>query len=476
MHRHHTSFRAWNANCFVTASMRIILALGVFFAAMARDQIYAFQPNPMGWSVPLSNEQAWNVIPSPKSGAGKELPEWVRIMANDLPKSAAAMLELDFVQRKMGAVDPKLRAAMRYVAAKAIGCSYSMAAATLDANEVGVRAELWKDLENGSLTHWSSNDQAALNFALKMTLDSDSFSDEEFQRLVENFGDRAVGCMVLHLAYANFMDRWLICLGVAKQTSAMPAVDVSFTPESLTTTTTPPSTQAHPMMPTSASNEIEKYDNPTWLPYPMLQERLVQQRKRSTRLPIPAWSDFADKLPKGLMEKPSEIVWYKIAFGYAHELAVPFEIYLRTAGSEIRSNWDRPFGNCLFWMVTDAMKCPYCMGHCEMNWEVMGYNPLQIAGVSKILSGSDWSAFTLEQQQALRFARKLTATPGDIKPEDLKELQKGFGQQRALFMALNISRYNYMTRISNGFQLTLEEGNPFWDYYRMSPPTPSPQK
>lgn len=45
-----------------------------------------------------------------------------------------------------------------------------------------------------------------------------------------------------------------------------------------------------------------------------------------------------DRLPKGLMEKPSDIVWYKIAFGYADELAVPFEIYMRTAGAEVSAN------------------------------------------------------------------------------------------------------------------------------------------
>ncbi len=170
------------------------------------------------------------------------------------------------------------------------------------------------------------------------------------------------------------------------------------------------------------------------------------------------------------MDKPSDIVWYRIAFGYADELAVPFEIYMRTAGSEVAKNWDRIFGNSLFWMVTDAMKCPYCMGHCEMNWEVTGLSMKEIEERSRILAGNDWSSFTPEQQQALDFARKLTKTPGKIARQDMEALRKGFGDQRALFIALNCSRYNYMTRISNGFQLTLERENVFWDYYRMKPP------
>ena len=34
---------------------------------------------------------------------------------------------------------------------------------------------------------------------------------------------------------------------------------------------------------------------------------------------------------------------------------------------------------------------------------------------------------------------------------------------------LNASRYNYMTRISNGFQLKLERENVFYDYYNTKP-------
>jgi hypothetical protein len=172
------------------------------------------------------------------------------------------------------------------------------------------------------------------------------------------------------------------------------------------------------------------------------------------------------------MEKPSDIVWYRIAFGYADELAVPFEIYMRTSGSEISQNWDRIFGNSMFWMVTDAMKCPYCMGHCEMNWEVVGLDADAIARRSEVLAGADWSMFTAAEQRALAFARKLTKTPGAITQEDVNELRKGFGDERAMFLMANASRYNYMTRISNGFQLTLESTNVFWDYYRL----PTPEK
>jgi len=199
---------------------------------------------------------------------------------------------------------------------------------------------------------------------------------------------------------------------------------------------------------------------------------------------LPAWArTMVGRMPKTTaaflqldyaqrMEGPSDIVWYQLSFGYAHELAVPFEIYLRTAGGEVRRNWDRLFGGSIFWMVTDAVKCPYCMGHCEMNWEVAGLSEDQIAEQSRILAGNDWSTFTPAEQHGLAFARKLTQSPSSITAEDIEQLRTGLGEERAFYVALNSSRYNYMTRISNGFQLTLESDNVFWDYYNM----PRPEK
>jgi hypothetical protein len=49
-------------------------------------------------------------------------------------------------------------------------------------------------------------------------------------------------------------------------------------------------------------------------------------------------------------------------------------------------------------------------------------------------------------------------------------LQHDFGPERALAIALNASRYHDMTRISNGFQLTLEPENVFYDYDNVDRP------
>ena len=429
------------------------------------------------WPSPISNEEAWKMLP-PSDGARTEaLPVWARMMVSVMPRTTAAYLELDRAQRTLGAVPPGLRAACRFVTAKTNGCEYSQASARADGKLANVASEKWASLEDESWKDWSADERSALEFAKRMAVDSDEIPDAFFSNLVAKFGEQAAACMVLHSAYANFQDRFLLCLQITTDSSSgLPPVTARFDPKGLASTTTPPppkpsadsQTEAHPTT-AIAKTPIKKRMEYTWLPFEALQQRLENQRQRTTRLPIPEWDVIAPKLPAGLMDKPSAIVWYRIAFGYAAELAVPFEIYMRTAGSEISMNWDRIFGNSIFWIVTDAMKCPYCMGHCEMNWEVAGLETAAIAKRSRILAGDDWTDFTPEEQSALSFARKLTKTPMQITKDDIQILRDGFGDQRALFIMLNASRYNYMTRISNGFQLTLESENVFWDYYNMTP-------
>ncbi len=104
---------------------------------------------------------------------------------------------------------------------------------------------------------------------------------------------------------------------------------MKFSPESLEKKTIPPSPNAPKQIGTPESEPkdiIEEKEPYTWLSYDKLQERLQIQRIRKTRLRVPDWARIAGKLPEGLMPTASDIVWYKVAFGYSHELAVPFEI------------------------------------------------------------------------------------------------------------------------------------------------------
>ena len=424
---------------------------------------------------PPGDEACWKLLPPAEAGAGQPLPSWARRLAGTLPRTTAAMLQLDLAQRSRSPVDPGLRAAMRWVAAHANHCAYAEAYADFDARRAGLDAAALEGLHRGDRAAFTPPERAALEFARKMTVDSDSVTDEEFAALVKDFGANRAASMVLLLAYANFQDRLLLCLGAEVEPGGpRPPVEVAFSPAALTVKTTPPPPLRKDPLPRPTGKDLVA-DDPDWsaVTYEALQGRLEAQRRKPTRLRIPEWDEFAGKLPAGMFRKPSDIVWYRIVFGYAPELAVPFEYVMRTAGAEAAPKYDRIFGSSLFWVTTRAIHCPYCMGHCEMNWEVAGLTKDEIAERSRLLAGDDWSSFPPAEQRAFAFARKLTAAPWTVSREDVATLDRDFGPDRAVIVMLNASRYHYMTRISNGFQLKLERENVFYDYYNTKPPAPA---
>ena len=396
-------FQPMNLTDLVLTGMAILASAVMAAPSRAGDDLAA----------PLSDAAAWNRLPRPTSGADQPLPSWARMLVSELPRSTAAFLQLDFAQRTKSPVDPKLRAAMRWIVAHANRCDYAEAYAAADARRAGLDETRLESLRHDGYAGWSEGDRAALNFARKMSVNSDLVTDLEFAGLVKNFGEKRAASMVLLLAYANFQDRLLICLAAPIEPGGpLPPVNVAFDRASLVSKMTPPSQLRKSPLPLPSGKDLVE-DDPQWagLSYETLQDRLEAQRRKPTRLHIPSWDEVAHNLPEGLFERPSDIVWYRICFGYAPELAVPFEIYLRTAGAEAAPRYDRIFGQSLFWIVTRAINCPYCMGHCEMNWEVAGLSRAEIAQRSRLLAGDDWSSFTPAEQHAFAFGRKLTTAP-----------------------------------------------------------------
>ena len=354
-------------------------------------------------------------MPKAEKGGGQPLPSWARMLAGDLPRSTAAFLQLDLAQRTKSPVDPKLRAAMRWVAAHANRCAYAEAYAAADARRAGLDDARLDALGREGYPGWSDAERAALNFARKMTVDSDSVTDDEFAALVKDFGEKQAASMVLLLAYANFQDRVLLCLGAEVEPGGpLPPVEVAFDPASFVSRTTPPPPLEKSPLPKPTGKDLVE-DDPEW-GTPLV--RGVPGPARSSSdgsrpaCRIPSWEEVARNLPEGLFKKPSDIVWYRIVFGYAPELAVPYEYFMRTAGAEAAPKYDRIFGASLFWVVTTkAIKCPYCMGHCEMNWEVAGLTKGEIAERSRLLAGDDWSSFPPGRAARLRLRAEADRRP-----------------------------------------------------------------
>ncbi len=425
----------------------------------------------------LSEQAAWEALLGALKVEGAKLPQWARKLAAVLPKSTAALLELDYAQRAGNPIHPALRGAMRWVIAQANQSQYGRQIAEADCLSAGLDAVQLRGLKDGSYDGWSPAEQAAIAFAVRMTVASHSVTDDEFANLTVEFGDRQAASMVLLSAYGNMQDRLLICLQCERERDpqAIRPLAVTFSPEVFVIRQIHPQTINPDLGSVShACENLSGLARRSGETYESLQQRIQMQRKKPTRLRVPDWDEVMPGLPDGPLRRHSDIVWYRIALGYAPELAIPFERFMQTLGAESAPDYDRIFGINLFWVTTDAMNCPYCMGHCEMNWEVAGLSGDEIAARSQILASDDWSAFPVADQRAFAFATKVTRAPGAIDRVDLQRLYDDLGDRRAMSVIVQTCRYNYMTRISNGFQLTLESENVFFNYW--SKPKPAVNK
>jgi hypothetical protein len=101
------------------------------------------------------------------------------------------------------------------------------------------------------------------------------------------------------------------------------------------------------------------------------------------------------------------------------------------------------------------------MGHTEMLLAVAGLDNKEIQERTKKLADGDWSGFSAAERAAFAFARKMSKEPWAITTEDVDELKKYFGAERALDVIWWSCRCHYMTRVADAFQLPLERENVF---------------
>ena len=140
-------------------------------------------------------------------------------------------------------------------------------------------------------------------FARKMT-SSASVTDGEFAELVKHYGEKTVAAMVLTMAYANFQDRVLLCLGSPLEADGpLPPLDVVLRRGR---TGAPPCRRSRP------ENLID-FEIGSAQPPPAMSFRMTRSGqashlkncsndssgsdKRSTRVRVPEWEEVDGSLP-----------------------------------------------------------------------------------------------------------------------------------------------------------------------------------
>ncbi len=300
----------------------------------------------------------WRSLPRAEIGFGERLPAWARVLAPVLPRTTAAMLELDRMQRTFSPLPPKLRAQMRWVAATANRSDYGAAYAETDLRRAGASSDEIKRLSD-DLSARRDADAKALRFAQMLTLEAYKISDDDVAELLGKYGDANVVAMVQLLAYANFQDRLLHALGIAIEPDGpLPPPTVRFAHPFAGAAVPPPRTAPTPSRgPTGDSARIE---DPEWqkLDFDALQRQIESQRGREPRIPIPSFQSIRDRMANLFPpDKELKIKWSLVCLGYQPELAQAWTLCTRTYAEE--ANLDRFFEESLFWVVTRSLQCFY---------------------------------------------------------------------------------------------------------------------
>src|SRR3954462_11744053 len=147
-----------------------MIKLGRFARAAVALLVLASAARADGPRVPLLDlETTWERLPKAESGGGVPLPSWARALADSLPRTTAAMLDLDRLHRTRSPLDPILRGKMRWIIADANRCDYSKANAAADLRRAGLGDEELAALETDPGDRPEA-ERLALRFAREMTL------------------------------------------------------------------------------------------------------------------------------------------------------------------------------------------------------------------------------------------------------------------------------------------------------------------
>jgi alkylhydroperoxidase family enzyme len=334
--------------------MRMFHALAVAILGFATQSALA-QPDaksPSSRFPAASAAEAWNGL----RGDQAPVPNWALTLAKPLPRTAAAMLHLEYIHRAQNPLGPILAAKLHWAAADSIGCDYARRNAEADLRRAGLNPEEFKS-SIGELTKAPVLDRKVIEFARKMTTAANTVTDEEVALLLKELGPEKVVAMVHTLAWANFQNRIILALGIQVEPNGpVPPVDSPLdraAQAKLMAPARPPWKQVQ-----QAKVSLAPLLRPDWekRSEAELASAMEQQKARPPRIPLPDESRLAS-LPPEVRGRASKIIWSRVSMGYQPLLT---QTWFETMGIfQQEARLDSVFSNSMFWIITRSNECFY---------------------------------------------------------------------------------------------------------------------
>jgi AhpD family alkylhydroperoxidase len=155
----------------------------------------------------------------------------------------------------------------------------------------------------------------------------------------------------------------------------------------------------------------------------------------------------------------------KVNNGRFRAYYLPAEFGAGTAGgrtgtgpaADAAATLDNTFKTRLFWVVSRANNCYYCLGHQEYKLSAAGLTDDEIAALD-----GDWDALAPNLRAAVLFTRKLTHAPHTVGEADVAELRKHFTPTQCSEIVLAVAGFNATNRWTDGLNIPGEAGGDFF--------------
>lgn len=321
----------------------------VIIAAAIPIGVFAADPPKPGALPVATDADAWKVMPR----SHPPLPVWARTLVGPLPKTTAAMLDLDRLHRDAHPLGAVLAAKLRWLAADAVGCEYAKKYAEFDLKQAKVPAADVEAFVKGTDTQ-TDDEKALFKLARKLAKAAYTVTDEEFAAVLKAYGPEKA-CAVVHTAaYCGFFHRILFAVGAeVEEGGPLPPLPAPLNADPKGQAATPPRAEwatlkdAKPPKVTTESPWPEALD---------FQTEVAAQKERKGRMPLPS-KERLEKLAPDSKRMADSILWNTVSAGYQPELTDAWFVCLRAYQAEAKP--DKQAWYSLFWVVTRGNECFY---------------------------------------------------------------------------------------------------------------------
>jgi uncharacterized peroxidase-related enzyme len=136
------------------------------------------------------------------------------------------------------------------------------------------------------------------------------------------------------------------------------------------------------------------------------------------------------------------------AMAHNPQALTPFLAFYAAAGKSL----DRRLWELVYLRVSFINECSYCSQHHLASSRRVGLSPEEW----KALNKGEIERFSDAEQAALRYAEKLTKTPGEISGADINDLNKFFSGLQIVDLHLLVGLANLTNRFTDPLGLELE--------------------